>query len=142
MVGTIARAIAKAFKKSGFQMVRFQIPTVPNFLKFGIQMVQNSNGSVFKRSVYGLCPMYILDQPFEYVLDQYIRKQDFVHLLGIQMVGLFGIQMAFENQTIWHPTSFPPFEFQKHLKTELFEARISNGLDFKHGLSGTSYVLD
>ena len=26
-----------------------------------------------------------------------------------------GIQMAFENQTIWQPTSFPPFEYQTSL---------------------------
>ena len=30
------------------------------------------------------------------ILDQYIRKQDVVHLFGIPMVGLSGIQMAFE----------------------------------------------
>ena len=44
-----------------------------------------------------------------------MRKQDVVHLSSIQMVGLSGIQMAFENQTIWHPTSFRPFEHQASL---------------------------
>ena len=37
--------------------------------------------------------------------DQYIRKQDGVHL--------FNIQMTFEYQTIWHPTSV------YHLNTKL-----------------------
>ena len=31
------------------------------------------------------------------------------------MIGLFGIQMAFENHTILHPTSFQPFEYQTSL---------------------------
>ena len=29
------------------------------------------------------------------------------------MVGLSGIQMALKNQTIWHPTSFQPFQYQQ-----------------------------
>ena len=45
-------------------------------------------------------------------MDQYLRKQDDVHLSGIQMVQLFGIQMASKYQTIWHPTSFQPFKCQ------------------------------
>ena len=52
--------------------------------------------------------------------DQFTRKQDGVHLSGIQMVGLSSIQMAFEYQTIWHLTSF--FD---HLNTKL--VRYSNG---------------
>ena len=46
------------------------------------------------------------------ILDQYIRKQDGVHLSFIQMVGLSSTQMAFKNQTIWHLTSFRPFDYQ------------------------------
>ena len=34
------------------------------------------------------------------VQDQYIQKQDGVHLSGNQMVGLSSIQMALENWTI------------------------------------------
>ena len=34
--------------------------------------------------------------------DQYIRKQDGIHLSVIEMVGLSGIQMAFKNLTILH----------------------------------------
>ena len=69
----------------------------PNF-----QMVWNSNG---------LFMCYILyTRPTIWMPDQHILKQDGVHLSGIQMVGLSGIQMAFENQTIWHPASFPPYE--------------------------------
>ena len=49
---------------------------------------------------------YVLDRPCSrpsiQIPEQYIRKQDGVHLSGIQMVGLPGIQMAFENQNIWH----------------------------------------
>ena len=41
-----------------------------------------------------------------------LGQKDGVHLSGIQMVGLYSIQMAFENQTIWHPTSFRLFENQ------------------------------
>ena len=64
-----------------------------DFKLFGIQMVV-------------LCAMsYVLDQTLQ-ILEQYIRKQDCVHLFGIQMVGLSGIQMAFKYRTIWHPTSF------------------------------------
>ena len=40
--------------------------------------------------------------------DQYIINK----MVFIQMVGLSSIQMAFENQTIWHPTSFWPFKYQ------------------------------
>ena len=68
------------------------------------------------------------------VPDQYIRKQDDVHLSGIKMVGLSGIQMAIKNRTIWHPTSFQPFEYQTilvydtwlHLKSGFFSVRILN----------------
>ena len=40
------------------------------------------------------------------------KKQDGFHLPSIQMVGLSGIQMLFDYRTIWHPTSFRPFEYQ------------------------------
>ena len=75
---------------------------IPNFLKFRFQMVRYSNG----RSMdYVLCTRPTIQIP-----DQYISKQDGLHLSIIQMVGLSGIKMACENQTIWHPTSFQPFE--------------------------------
>ena len=45
-------------------------------------------------------------------MDQYIRKQDGIHLSGIHMVGLSGIQMAFKNQIILHSTSLQPLEYQ------------------------------
>ena len=38
--------------------------------------------------------MHVLDQPFE-IPDQYIRKQDGIHLSASQMVGLSVFQMAF-----------------------------------------------
>ena len=57
---------------------------------------------------------YVLDWPFNYRTSN--KKQYYVHLSGIQMVGLSGIQMAFENQTIWHPTSF-----LDHLNTRLVQ---------------------
>ena len=40
---------------------------------------------------YVICAILTIWTP-----DQYIRKQDGVHLSGIQMFGLFGIQMAFK----------------------------------------------
>ena len=36
--------------------------------------------------------------------------QNGCHLFGFQIVGLFSIQMTFENQTIWHPNNFLPFK--------------------------------
>ena len=69
---------------------------ISNFLKFGFQMGSPS-----------LCP-----RPTIWIPDQYIRKEYGIHLSGIQMVGLSGIQMTFKNQTIWHPTSFWPFKYQ------------------------------
>ena len=62
-----------------------------------------SNGSVSNGWSMGYVPC---TKPTIRIPDQYIRKQDGIHLSGIQMVGLSGIQMAFENQTIWHSTSF------------------------------------
>ena len=51
---------------------------------------------------------YVLcTRPTIHILDQYIRKQDCVQFSGIQM--------AFENQTIWHPTSFRPLKNQTSL---------------------------
>ena len=49
------------------------------------------NGTVFKCSVYVLCPMHLTDQLV-------VKKKDGFHLSGIQM--------AFTHWTIWHPTSF------------------------------------
>ena len=63
-------------------------------------------------------------RPTIWILDQYLRNQDGIHLSGIHMVGLSGIQMVFEYWTIWHPTSFRPFEywtslvFRSPLKTD------------------------
>ena len=54
---------------------------------------------------YVLCPMYYTDHSTS---DQYIRKQDGV-FSGIKMVRY---QMAFKYLTIWHPTSFQPFEYR------------------------------
>ena len=77
---------------------------IPNFLKFRFQMVWYS---------YGRFMFYVkCTRPTIRILDQNIRKQDGVHVSGIQIVGLSGIQMAFEYQTIWHPTSYWPFEYQ------------------------------
>ena len=71
---------------------------IPNFLKFKFQMVPYSNGQFM---CYVLCTRLTII----WIPDQYVRKQDGIHLSDIQMVGLLGIQMAFEFQTIWHPTS-------------------------------------
>ena len=57
-------------------------------------------------------PKQLCTRPTIWILDQYIRKQNGVNLSGILIVGLSGIQMAFQNQTIWHPTSFRPFKIQ------------------------------
>ena len=81
---------------------------IPKFLKFGFQMVQYSNGQSIG---YALCLRPTIQIP-----DQYIRKQDGIHLSSIQIVGLSGIQMAFKNQTIWHLTSFQPFEYRTSLQ--------------------------
>ena len=61
------------------------------FLKFGFQMVGYSNG---RSTGYVLCT-----KPAILILDQYIRKQDGVHLSVFQIVRLSGVQMAFQNQT-------------------------------------------
>ena len=50
---------------------------------------------------------YLNGQPeclviFTRISGQYIRKQEGVHLLGIQMVRLSSIQVAFEYLTIYH----------------------------------------
>ena len=55
---------------------------------------------------------FLCTRPAVQIPDQYLRKQDRVHLSSIQMAGLSGLQMAFKNQTILHPTSFRPFEYQ------------------------------
>ena len=74
-------------------------------MKFGFQMVWYSNG------------WYI--SPTMRKLDQYLRNQGGAHLSGIQMAGLSCIQMAFENQTIWHPTSFQPLSPTASILTSL-----------------------
>ena len=61
---------------------------IMNFLKFRFQMVWYWN--VWSNVQW--------TRPTIQMLYQYMRKQDGVHL--------FGIQMAFKNQTIWHPTTF------------------------------------
>ena len=48
-------------------------------------------------------------------INIYIRKQDDQYLSGIQMVRLSGIQMSIKYQTIWHPTSYQPVEYQTSL---------------------------
>ena len=55
-----------------------------------------------------------------------IPNHDGVHFCGIQMVGLCGIQMAFENQIIWHPTSFRPLKYQTSLvfRSPLFVCKL------------------
>ena len=42
-------------------------------------------------------------------------KQDGIHLSGIQMVGMLGIQAAFKYQTIWCPISFQTVKYQTNL---------------------------
>ena len=86
-------------------------------LKFRFQMVWHSNGR---------CMGYVLcNRPTIQIPDMCKRKQDGVHLSCIQMVGLSSIQIAFENQTIWHPNSFGPIKYQTslvfdHHRTEHF----------------------
>ena len=75
-----------------------------NHLNIKLFEVWISIGLVFQRSVYVLCPVYKTNHLN--TKHQYKRKQDGIHLLGIQMVWLSGIQMVFEYWTIWHPTSF------------------------------------
>ena len=69
---------------------------IQNFMKFRLQTIWNSNGW-FMCSV--LCTRLTIWKP-----NQCIRKQDGVHLSGIQV--------ALECRTIWHPTSFPPSKYQ------------------------------
>ena len=56
-------------------------------------MVQYLNGQF-------MCHVFCKRQTIQ-IPDQYIRKQAGVHLSG-QMVGLYGIQVSFKYQTIWH----------------------------------------
>ena len=51
-------------------------------------------------------------RPTIQIPDQCPRKQDDIHLSGFQMVRLSGIKIIFKNRTIWHPTTFQPFEYQ------------------------------
>ena len=53
----------------------------------------------------------LFTRPTICILDQYIRKQDFL-FVRIQMVGLSGFQMAFEYQTIWHPATIRQLEYR------------------------------
>ena len=69
--------------------------------KFRFQMVWYSNGH---------CVCFVLcTSPTIRIPDQYVEKTQDV----IQMVRLSGIQMAFEDWTIWNLTSF------HHLNTKL-----------------------
>ena len=90
-----------------------------DFKWFGFQMV----------GLWALCT-----GPTNWIPDQHIRKQDgiylqtwaylygntpiFVYLTSIQMVRWSGFQFAFEYRTIWHPTSFWPFEYQNSLYSD------------------------
>ena len=68
------------------------------YLQWGseYQTFWGSNFKCFGNQTVGLLVMsYVLIQ----ILDQYIRKQDGVHLSGIQMVELSSIQMALKNRT-------------------------------------------
>ena len=48
----------------------------------------------------------------------------------------FGDLLQWECEYQW------PFDYQKHLNTDLFEVQISNGLVFKWWVYGISYVVD
>ena len=50
------------------------------------------------------------EKPKQLLIKRFAKK-DGVHLSRIQINGLSGIQMAFENKTIWHLTKFQPFEY-------------------------------
>ena len=95
--------------KSGCWIVGIWIATIwkPIFMKFGFQMVRYSNGQFIW---YVLCTRLTM-----WIPDQYKRKQDGLHFYGIQIVRLFGIHMAFKYWTIWHPTTFQPFEYRTSL---------------------------
>ena len=82
-------------------MFKYRKQLNTKFFKFGIQILWYTNV---------LCSMYQTDH-----LNQYIIKQDGVHLSGFQIVGMSGIQMALKNQNNWHPISFRPFEYQTRL---------------------------
>ena len=62
----------------------------PNFLMFGFQKVQYSNGQSMG---YVLCT-----RPTNQIPEQYIRTQDGIHLSCIQIVGLSSIQMALKTR--------------------------------------------
>ena len=51
--------------------------------------------TVYRPMCYVLCIRLTIQVP-----DQYMIKQDGIHLSSIQMAGLSGIQMAFKYQTI------------------------------------------
>ena len=61
-------------------------------LKLGFQMVRYLKG-------WFMC-FVLCTGPTIQIPDQYIKKQDSVHLSGIQMVGFSGNQIAFKYQTI------------------------------------------
>ena len=52
---------------------------------------------------------------YAWILDQYIRKQDGIHLSCIKMVGLSAIEVAFKILTTWCPISFGPLKYQTSL---------------------------
>ena len=53
------------------------------------------------------------------------KKKDGIHLSCIQMVRLSGIQSAFQYLTFWHPTFFPPFEYQTSIPTVQIKNKLS-----------------
>ena len=111
---------------------------IPNFLKFGFQMVRYSNGQSMGFS-------YVLDRPFKYQTNTKGNKM----ASSIQMVGLSVFKWHLKTRPFWHPTSFWPFKYQIrfgiqiptvqwpsenrtpeyriHLNTGLFSVRNSNG---------------
>ena len=83
-----------------------------------ISIRETLNTEVFEVGIsngFGIQKVGLWASPTIQISDQYIRKQDGVHLSSIQMVRLSGIQMPFQNQTIWNPTSSWPFQYQTSL---------------------------
>ena len=91
---------------SGFRRVGFQIPTVPNFLKFGFEMIWSV--------CFAVCSRTTIQIP-----HQYIRKQDGVHLSGIPRVRLSDILYILEKimkdlstEHVWYLNIPKLFKFQ------------------------------
>ena len=130
---------------------------IPNFLKHRFQMVQYSNGRFIS---YVLCTrptffsfwsplvktllfwppsMVYISVIITQIPNQHVRKQNGIHLSGIQMVGLSDIQMVFKYQTIWHPTSLQPF---KYWTSSVFTSPLfSNFRDVRYCKPSTVYCL-